>query len=88
MKMSTNLDENGQTVVGIASCVQVVLVFLGDVWHQHVHQRLHCMVEGCRETLDPGELADPGKDEKEEEGLQLGWKHLKKRREGQKNSLL
>lgn len=59
--MSTNLDENGQTVVGIASCIQVVFVFLGDVWHQHVHQSLHCMVERCRETLVPGQLGDPNK---------------------------
>lgn len=43
--MSANLDENSQTVVGIASCIQVVFVFLGDVWHQHVHQSLRCMVE-------------------------------------------
>lgn len=43
--MSANLDENSQTVVGIASCIQVVFVFLGDVWHQHVNQSLRCMVE-------------------------------------------
>lgn len=42
---SANLDENCQAVIGIASCIQVVLVFLGDVWHQHIHQGLHCMVE-------------------------------------------
>lgn len=54
-------------MVGIASCIQVVFVFLGDVWHQHVHQSLHCMVERCRETLVPGELGDP-KNQKEEEG--------------------
>ncbi len=53
---SANLDENGQTVVGIASCIQVVLVFLGDVWHQHIHQSLHRMVERRRETLVSGEL--------------------------------
>lgn len=57
--MGADLDENSQTVVGIASCVQVVFVFLGDVWHQHVYQSLHCVVEGCRETLVPGELREP-----------------------------
>lgn len=61
MKVSANLNENGQTVVGIASCIQVVLVFLGDVRHQHVNQSLHCMVERCRETLVPGELGDTNK---------------------------
>lgn len=59
--MSANLDENGQTVVGVASCIQVVLVFLGDVRHQHVNQSLHCVVERCRETLVPGELGDTKK---------------------------
>lgn len=53
---SANLDENCQAVVGITSCVQVVFVFLGDLWHQHVDQSLHCMVEGCRKTLVPREL--------------------------------
>lgn len=48
-------------MVGVASCVQVVLVLLGDVRHQHIHQSLHRMVEGCRETLVPGQL-----DEKKE----------------------
>lgn len=51
-----NLDEYCQAVVGVASCVQVVLVLLGDVRHQHIHQSLHRMVEGCRETLVPGQL--------------------------------
>ena len=41
-----NLDEHCQAVIGIASRVQVVLVFLCDVWHQHIHQSLHRMVEG------------------------------------------
>lgn len=54
--MSANLDENGQTVIGIASRIQVVLVFLGDVRHEHVHQSLYCMVEGRGETLVPAEL--------------------------------
>lgn len=53
---SANLDESCQAVVGIASCVQVVLVFLRDVWHQHIHQCLHCMIERCRKALVPGEL--------------------------------
>lgn len=52
----TNLDEYCQAVVGVASCIQVVLVLLGDVRHQHIHQSLHRMVEGCRETLVPGQL--------------------------------
>lgn len=68
---SANLDENCQAVVGIASRIQVVLVFLGDVRHQHVHQSLHCMVEGCRKALVPGEL-DEGKQNKTE-GEDLGF---------------
>lgn len=63
-----NLDENGQTVVGVAGRVQVVLVFLGDVRHQHVHQSLHRVVEGCREALVPGELEDPDKMKKKKRG--------------------
>lgn len=76
---SANLDENCQAVVGIASRVQVVLVFLSDVWHQHIHQSLHCMVERCRKTLVPGEL-DKTKEKKRGRGFRLGGKGLKKRR--------
>ena len=60
-----NLDENCQAVVGIASSIQVVLVFLGDVWHQHIDQGLHCVVEGCCKTLVPGELNKKKKRKKE-----------------------
>lgn len=76
---SANLDENCQAVVGIASRIQVVLVFLGDVRHQHIHQSLHCMVERCRKTLVPGEL-DKRKEKKWGRGFRLGGKGLKKRR--------
>lgn len=51
-------------MVGIASSIQVVLVFLRDVWHQHVHQSLHGVVEGGREALVSGEL-DKREEEKE-----------------------
>lgn len=67
--MSADLNENGQTVVGIASCIQVVLVFLGDVRHQHVNQSLHCMLERCRETLVPCELGDTNKMKNEGVGM-------------------
>lgn len=67
--MSADLNENGQTVVGIASCIQVVLVFLGDVRHQHVNQSLHCVLERCRETLVPGELGDTNKMKSEGVGI-------------------
>lgn len=39
------LYEDSQAVVGIAGSVQVVLILLCDVGHQHVHQRLHSMME-------------------------------------------
>lgn len=67
--MSADLYENGQTVVGVASCIQVVLVFLGDVRHQHVNQSLHCVLERCRETLVPGELGDTNKMKNEGVGI-------------------
>lgn len=54
--MTAHLDEDGQTVVGIPGGVQIVLVLLGDVGHHHVDQGLHRVVEGCRETLVPGQL--------------------------------
>lgn len=67
--MSADLNENGQTVVGIASGIQVVLVFLGDVRHQHVNQSLHCVLERRRETLVPGELGDTNKMKNEGVGI-------------------
>lgn len=54
----TDLDEHGQAVVGVAGCVQVVLVLLGDVRHQHVHQSLHRVVVGGGEALVSGELGN------------------------------
>lgn len=53
-----DLDEHRQAVVRIAGRVQVVLVLLGDVRHQHVYQRLHRVVERRREALVPGELRE------------------------------
>lgn len=82
-----NLDEHGQTVVGVASRVQVVLVFLGDVWHQHVHQSLHRVVEGCREALVPGELGDPDKMKKKRRGY-ARMEALKEEERRAKNNLL
>lgn len=51
-----HLDEDSQAVVGVPGGVQIVLVLLGDVGHHHVDQGLHRVVEGCRETLVPGQL--------------------------------
>ena len=51
-----DLDEDCQAVVGVPGCVQVVLVLLRDVWHQHVDQGLQRVVERHGETLAPGEL--------------------------------
>lgn len=54
--LTPDLDEDCQAVVGVSGCVQIVLVLLGDVRHHHVDQRLHCVVEGRREALVPGQL--------------------------------
>lgn len=45
--LTPDLDEDCQTVVGVPGSVQVVFVLLGDVWHHHVDQRLHGVMEGC-----------------------------------------
>lgn len=52
------LYEDGQAVIGIAGSIQVILILLCDVGHQHVHQCLHSMVERSRESLVPGQLQD------------------------------
>ncbi len=51
-----DLDEDGQTVVGVPGGIQVVFVFLSDVWHHHVDQSLHSVMEGRGEALIPGQL--------------------------------
>lgn len=43
----------------------MVLIFLGDVWHEHIDQSLYCMVVGCRKALVPGDL-------------DIGWEKKKK----------
>lgn len=78
-----NLDENRQAVVGITRRIQVVLVFLGDVRHQHVHQSLHGVVEGCRETLVPGQL-----DQRKQKIKGLEGKGWRRRRLDLKHDLL
>lgn len=55
-EQQADLNEHSQAVVGIAGRVQVVLVLLCDVRHEHVHQRLYRMIEGGGEALVPGEL--------------------------------
>lgn len=56
--MDPDLDEDCQTVVGIPGSIQVVFVLLCDVWHNHVDQCLHRVMERCREALIPGQLKD------------------------------
>lgn len=51
-----DLDEDRQAVVGVSGSIQVVLVFLRDVRHDQVDQRLHGVMEGGREALVPGQL--------------------------------
>ena len=41
-----DLDEDCQAVVGVPGGIQVVFVFLSDVWHHHVDQSLHSVMEG------------------------------------------
>lgn len=41
-----DLDEDCQAVVGVPGGIQVVFVFLSDVWHHHVDQSLHGVMEG------------------------------------------
>lgn len=55
-------------MVGIASCIEIVLIFLGDVWHEHIDQSLYCMVVGCRKALVPGDL-DIGWEKQEKEKI-------------------
>lgn len=54
--MDPDLDKDRQTVVGVSSSIQVVLVLLCDVRHHHVDQCLHRVVKRCRESLVPGQL--------------------------------
>lgn len=51
-----DLDEDRQAVVGVSGSIQVVFVFLRDVWHDQVDQRLHGVMEGGREALVSGQL--------------------------------
>lgn len=51
-----DLDEDRQAVVGVPGSIQVVFVFLRDVRHDQVDQRLHGVMEGGREALVPGQL--------------------------------
>lgn len=58
-----DLDEDRQAVVGVSGSVQVVFVFLRDVWHDQVDQRLHRVMEGGREALVSGQLqGEDGRD--------------------------
>lgn len=41
-----DLDKDCQAVVGVSGGIQVVFVFLSDVWHHHVDQSLHSVMEG------------------------------------------
>lgn len=58
--MDPDLYEDCQAVVGISGSVQIVLVLLSDVWHHHVDQSLHGVMEGCGEALVSGQLQDIG----------------------------
>ncbi len=50
------LYEDSQAMVGIAGSVQIVLILLCHVRHQHVHQCLNSVVERSCESLVPGQL--------------------------------
>lgn len=56
LTVASDLDEDCQTVVGVPGGIQVVFVFLSDVWHHHVDKRLHGVMEGRGEALIPGQL--------------------------------
>lgn len=60
--MDPDLYEDCQAVVGISSSIQIVLVLLSDVWHHHVDQSLHGVMEGCGEALISGQLQDNSAD--------------------------
>lgn len=45
--VAPDLDEDRQTVVSVPGSIEVVFVFLSDVWHHHVDQSLHSVMEGC-----------------------------------------
>lgn len=47
VSVDPHLDEDCKAVVGIPGSIQIVLVFLGDVWHHHVDQSLHSVMERC-----------------------------------------
>lgn len=64
--MHADLDEDCKAVVGVSGSIQVVLVLLSDVWHHHVYQSLHHVMERCRESLIPGQLKHKQKNKGEQ----------------------
>lgn len=46
LSLNAYLNEDCQAVVGVSGSVQVVLVFLSDMWHYHIDKSLHTVMEG------------------------------------------